>query len=154
MGNFATLDLGRKRAVVILLILILQLGLFVEGSGVRRHSCFKALSSGLEEVLDDFGALDVSVLPHQALREETQVGGPSTAGISKPGQHVFTQGVGGGRPWWRGAIMFDASLKHGSPPNTCISCAVFILKRMMLAGGYAPHKESLAAACKRRQGRF
>jgi hypothetical protein len=68
------LDLGRKRAVVILLILILQLGLFVEGSGVRRHSCFKALSSGLEEVLDDLGALDVSVFPHQALREETQVG--------------------------------------------------------------------------------
>jgi hypothetical protein len=103
---------------------------------VRRHSCFKALSSGLEEVLDDLGALDVSVLPHQALREESQVGGPSTVGICKPGQHVFTQGVGRGRPWWRGAVVFDAPLKHGSPLNTCISCAIFNL-RMMLAGGKA-----------------
>lgn len=143
------LDLGRKRAIVLLLILILQLW-FVERSGVRRHSCFKALSSGLEEVLDDLGALDVSVLPHQALREETQ------ASLSLI--NMSTQGVGEGCLWWRGAVMSDASSKRGSPPNTCISCAVFIFERMMLAGGkasdlYVPDTESLAAACKQHQGR-
>jgi hypothetical protein len=150
------LDLGRKRAIVLLLILILQLG-FVEGSDVRRHSCFKALSSGLEEVLDDLGALDVSVLPHQALREETQAGDrPPLVSLSLI--NMSTQGVGEGCLWWRGAVMSDASSKRGSPPNTCISCAVFIFERMMLAGRkasdlYVPDTESLAAACKQHQGR-
>jgi hypothetical protein len=54
-------DPVRKRAVVILPIIILQPGLAVEGLSGIRHSVVLAFTSAREVVLDDFGTLDVAV---------------------------------------------------------------------------------------------